>query len=68
MDDFTKTEQALIEYFNTGADLAENLKRCLKKDQKMDDKAIVSLNYFIIAAHKIADLQFELERRNMRLN
>ena len=68
MDEITKTEQALVDYFNSGADLSEQLKRCLKKDQKMDHKAIVALNNFIIAAHKIADLQYELERRNMRLN
>jgi hypothetical protein len=68
MNEFTQTEQSLVEYFNRGADLAEELKRCLKKDQHMDDKAIVALNHFIIAAHKIVDLQTELERRNMRLN
>jgi hypothetical protein len=68
MNEITQTEQSLVEYFNCGADLAEELKRCLKKDQVMDDKAIIALNHFIIAAHKIVDLQTELERRNMRLN
>lgn len=68
MDEFTLTEQALIDYFNTGADLAEHVKRCVKKNQRIDNKTIIALNNFIIAAHNIADLQYELERRNMRLN
>lgn len=65
---FTQTELALMDYFNKGAVLAENLQRCLKKDSTMDDKAIFALNEFIIAAHKIVDLQLALEARNMKLN
>jgi len=66
--EFTKTEQALIEYFNAGADLAEHLKRIIKKDQKIDHKTVVALNNFMIAGTKISDLQFELERRSLSLN
>lgn len=67
--EFTKTEQALVDYFKLGADLAENLKRCIiKNDKLLDDKTILVLNNFIMNAHKVADLQFELERRSMRLN
>ena len=68
MNDLTKTEQALVEYFNRGMDLAENLKSCIIKNKKIDDKTIIALNEFIIATHSIADLQFELEQRNMKLN
>jgi len=66
--EFSKTEQALVEYFNRGTDLAEKLKSCIIKGKKLDDKTIIALNEFIIAAYSIADLQFELERRTMRIN
>lgn len=65
---FTKSEQALVDYFNSGADLAEHVKSLIKKDRIIDDKCVIILNEFIIAAHKIADLQFELERRSYKLN
>jgi hypothetical protein len=68
-NEFSKTEQALIDYFNSGADLAEELKRVIiKNNAVLDDKTIVSLNKFIIAAHAIADIQFELERKSYKLN
>lgn len=67
--EFTKTEQALVDYFNSGNKLADDLKRCMtKNDSIMDTKAITSLNEFVIATYKVADLQFELERRSYKLN
>jgi len=62
------TRRALIQYVNKASDLAESVKRNIVKDGYIDEKTVLALNAFIIAANAIADLQEELQSDNMKLN
>ena len=62
------TKQALMEYANTAADLAESVKRNIIKDRVIDDKTIIALNMFIIASNAVKDLIDELNRDSIKFN
>lgn len=62
------TRQALAEYANKAADLAEAVKRNLSKDSKIDDKTILALNAFVIAANNVKDLTDQLNEGKVTLN
>lgn len=49
-------KQAIIDYVNSGADLAEELKRNIQSDGVIDDKTILALNAFIIAYSAFSEL------------
>ena len=66
--EFTKSEQALMEYFRKGIILAESLKDEIQKGLDLKPSTVIALNEFIIAAHGVADLQFQLEKRSLKLN
>lgn len=67
-DPQNKVEMLLAEYINAAADLAESVKRNIKKDNKIDDKTVLILNEFMIVSNKIAFLTDKITTSNTKLN
>jgi hypothetical protein len=63
-----RTKQALIKYVDTATALAESIKRNIQHDGKVDNKTVLALNEFIIAANDISSLTDELTKDKMKLN
>lgn len=62
------TDKALNRYVNTASDLAESLKRNIQKDRFIDDKTMLILNEFIIAANEISDMIEHLNKKVIKFN
>ncbi len=62
------TKRSLVRYVNAATDLAESVKRNIVKDGTVDDKTILALNEFIIAANAMLDFTEELNKSNLKLN
>lgn len=58
----------LTDYINAATDLAENVKRNIKKKNVIDNETVLALNNFIIAANSIAFLEDKLTASKMKLN
>lgn len=65
-DDTTK--KALLRYVDTANALAESVKRNIQKDGCIDDKTVLALNEFIIAANAINDSAEILRNKNNKYN
>lgn len=63
-----RTKQALIKYVDTASILADSVKRNIQHDGKIDNKTVLALNEFIIAANDISSLTDELNKDKMKLN
>ncbi len=63
-----KTHQLLAEYVNCASDLADAVREAVRKDAKINNKIVLALNAFIIAANNIQDLTNELQKINTKLN
>ncbi len=66
-------ERAAIEkYVNAATDLAESVKRNIAKDSKIDNKTVLKLNAFTIAANEISDLlnsaEIDTTKNDTKLN
>lgn len=64
-DNVDKTKKALMEYVNAASDFADQVKRNIKKDGTIDNKTVLALNRFTIAANAIADLTSELNETDI---
>ena len=68
----TDTKKALIEYVNRASELADNVKRNVHKGGTIDNKTVISLNKFIIAANEISEMTEQLTNEpadpNIKLN
>lgn len=67
-DPQNKLEMLLSEYVDAASDLAEHVKRNIKKNNVIDTKTIVALNKFIIAANQIDFLTDKLTASKLKLN
>ena len=56
-----KTQLLLKKYVDCASNLAENVKRNVQHEGKIDNKTVLSLNEFIIAANSIAHLPWDFE-------
>jgi len=56
-----KTKRALQKYVNTASDLAESVKRNIQHEGVIDNKTVLCLNAFIIAANELAYFTNELD-------
>lgn len=63
-----KAELLLSEFVNRAADLAEAVKKNVKKDMTITTETVIALNEFIIAANAAAYLTDQLNTNNMKLN
>lgn len=63
-----KIEYLLSEYVNSATDLVEAVKRHVSKDTKIDEKTIILLNKFTIAANNVAFFTDKLQDENIKLN
>lgn len=63
-----KTAKALARYVNAASDLAEAVKRNIVHGSMIDDKTVVVLNEFIIAANEIKDMTDELNNKVIKYN
>lgn len=63
-----KLGMLLMEYINAASDLAENVKRNIQKNNKIDSKTVLALNNFTIAANSVAFLEDKLNASKMKLN
>jgi hypothetical protein len=64
-----KTQKLLADYVNKATDLAESVRRNIQHNNAIiDNKTVIALNEFIIAANGIKDLTDELEKVNTKLN
>lgn len=63
-----KLELLLENYIHKASDLAEAVKVNIKQNNKIDNKTILALNDFIIAANDIAFFTDKLTESNQKLN
>lgn len=67
-----KLKQSILEYVNAATALAESVKRNIVKGRQnppvIDDKTVIALNNFIIAANSIKDFTNHLEQDTIKLN
>lgn len=63
-----ETKQNLILYVNAATDLAETLRRAIQRGGTIDDKTILALNNFVIAANNIKDVTDEIKKDEIKLN
>jgi len=68
MSDDSATKRALMRYVDAATDLAESVKKNIAHDGIIDDKTVILLNEFIIAANAIADLTTALNQTNIKYN
>lgn len=62
-------KKSLANYVNKATNLAELVKNNIQKNNnKIDEKTILALNEFIIAANEIKDLIDYIEKDNVLLN
>lgn len=62
------TPKLLAEYVNAASDLADAVREAVRKDAKINNKIVLALNAFIIAANNIQYLTDELNKVNTKLN
>lgn len=66
------TKKQFARYITTASALAEHVKRCLTKEGIIDNKAVLALNDFIIAANEVNDTLSQLTNEdkspNIKLN
>ena len=62
------TRQKLLRYVDMANKLAEQVKKNIQKDGCIDDKTVLALNEFIIAANEIEDGTNVLRKQNEQLN
>lgn len=61
-----KEEKQLAEYVNKASELAEALRKDIRRDGKISNKTVMALNEFIITANSFEDLEDEIV--NLKLN
>jgi hypothetical protein len=61
-----KQNKELWNYVNAAADLAELLKKAIKKDKKITNEIVVALNAFIIAANEVEYVTSALYKINVK--
>ncbi len=62
------TRQKLLQYVDSANKLAEQVKKNIQKDGCIDDKTVLALNEYIIAANEIEDGTNVLRKQNDQLN
>jgi len=56
-----KAQILLKKYVDSATDLAESVRRNIQHDNKIDNKTVLALNAFIIAANEIDRLPWDFE-------